>query len=285
VSSSRNLSASIRRAIRGNWRIVIGGTLVALLILVAITAPYLAPYDPNKQDLRNTLQPPFSEGHLLGTDDLGRDILSRIITGTRVSLSIGLATAFLSIIIGVALGLIAGFFGGRTDMALGRLFDAVLGIPSILMALGLAAVFGPSLTVIVVALGSVWWANYARIVRGEALSLSRSQFVEAARATGCGNLRLIVRYLLPNVLPIVFALASLTVASGILVEASLSFLGVGVRPPTATWGVMLSTGRNFVRTAWWMATLPGVAIVFTVLSLNILGDGLRDNSDPKLRTR
>jgi peptide/nickel transport system permease protein len=153
------------------------------------------------------------------------------------------------------------------------------------MALGLAAVFGPSLTVIVIALGSVWWASYARIVRGEAMSLSQAQFVEAARATGCGNLRLIARYLLPNVLPIVFALASLTVASGILVEASLSFLGVGVRPPTATWGSMLSTGRNFVRTAWWMATMPGLAIVFTVLSLNILGDGLRDNSDPKLRTR
>ncbi len=285
MSSSRNFSGSIRRALRGKWRIVIGGALVALLILIGLLAPWIAPYDPNEQNLRNTLLPPLSDGHLLGTDDLGRDILSRIISGTRVSLSIGLATAFLSIVIGVALGLVAGFFGGRTDMVLGRVFDAVLGIPSILMALGLAAVFGPSLTVLVVALGSVWWANYARIVRGEALSLSQAQFVEAARATGCGNVRLIVRYLLPNVLPIVFALASLTVASGILVEASLSFLGVGVRPPTATWGVMLSTGRNFVRTAWWMATLPGLAIVFTVLSLNILGDGLRDNSDPKLRTR
>jgi ABC-type dipeptide/oligopeptide/nickel transport system permease subunit len=275
----------VRRKAGRNWRIVIGGSLVALLVIVAILAPYIVPYDPNDQDLRNTLKPPFSEGHLLGTDDLGRDMFSRILMGTRVSLAIGLATAFLAILIGVALGLVAGFFGGRTDMVLGRFFDAVLGIPSILMALGLAAVFGPSLTVIVIALGSVWWASYARIVRGEAMSLSQAQFVEAARATGCGNLRLIARYLLPNVLPIVFALASLTVASGILVEASLSFLGVGVRPPTATWGSMLSTGRNFVRTAWWMATMPGLAIVFTVLSLNILGDGLRDNSDPKLRTR
>ena len=266
-----------------NWQITIGGLIVAILVLLALFAPWIVPYDPAKQDLRNYLLPPFSPGHLLGTDDLGRDMLSRLIMGTRVSLFTGFVTAAIAIAIGVPLGLIAGYFGGRTDMALGRLFDTVLGIPSILMALGLTAVFGPSLVVIVAALGLVWWANYARIVRSEALKLRHAEFVEAARASGCGNGRLILRYLLPNVMPIVLALVSLTVASGILVEASLSFLGVGVRPPTPTWGGMLSVGRNFVRTAWWMATLPGLAIVITVLSLNLLGDGLRDNSDPKLR--
>lgn len=285
MSSYRKSLSSVRRLAGRNRRVFIGGGLVSLLAVIALAAPFLAPYDTAEQDLLNTLQPPMTPGHVLGTDDLGRDMLSRLLAGTRISLFVGLATACLSILIGVPLGLVSGFFAGRTDMILGRLFDTVLGIPSILLALGLAAVFGPSLTVIVIALGAVWWASYARIVRSEALVLSRSQFMEAARSSGCGNGRLLFRYLLPNVLPIVFALASLTVASGILVEASLSFLGVGVRPPTPTWGAMLSTGRNFVRTAWWMATLPGLAIVITVLSLNMLGDGLRDNSDPRLRSR
>ncbi len=262
---------------------MVGGALVLLLLAIAVLAPWLAPYDVAKQDLLNTLQKPGAEGHLLGTDDLGRDMLSRLIYGSRVSLFTGFVAAALSVAIGVPLGLLAGFFAGRTDMVLGRVFDAVLGIPSILLALGLSAVFGPSLVIIVIALGLVWWASYARMVRSETLSLSRAEYVEAARATGCSNWRLLGRYLLPNVMPIVLALVPLTVASGILVEASLSFLGVGVRPPTPTWGGMLATGRNFVRTAWWMATLPGIAIVITILSLNLLGDGLRDQSDPKLR--
>lgn len=260
-----------------------GGGIFLVLVMVALLAPWIAPYDVAKQDLVNTLLPPFSEGHLLGTDDLGRDILSRLMGGARVSLFIGIVTALLSVAIGVPLGLISGFYAGRVDMVLGRIFDAVLGIPSLLMALGLAAVFGPSLPVIVVSLGAVWWASYARIVRSEALSLSQTQFVEAARASGCNDGRILFRYLLPNVIPIVLALAPLTIASGILVEASLSFLGVGVRPPTPTWGAMLSVGRNFVRSAWWLATLPGLAIVITILSLNLLGDGLRDRFDPKLQ--
>lgn len=262
---------------------MLGGGVFLFFVFIALIAPWAAPYDVAKQDLMNTLAPPHSPGHLLGTDDLGRDMLSRLMGGARISLFTGIVTALLSISIGVPLGLISGFYGGRVDLVLGRIFDAFLGIPSLLMALGLASVFGPSLKVVVIALGAVWWASYARIVRSEALSLSRTQFVEAAQAMGCSDYRILTRYLLPNVVPIVMALAPLTIASGILVEASLSFLGVGTKPPAPTWGGMLAVGRNYVRSAWWLSTLPGLAIVITILSLNLLGDGLRDRFDPKLQ--
>lgn len=262
---------------------MLGGTVVTLLILVAFFAPLIAPYDVAEQNLLGTLLPPGSEGHLLGTDELGRDILSRLIYGSQVSLLTGFLAAAISICIGVPLGLLAGYFSGRVDMLLGRFFDAVLAIPSILLAIGLSSVFGPSLIVIISALGLVWWASYARMVRSEALSLANMDFVEAAKATGCSNSRVVFKYLLPNVLPIVLALLPLTIASGILVEASLSFLGIGVRPPTPTWGAMLATGRNFIRTSGWMATMPGLCIAITILGLNLLGDGLRDYLDPKLK--
>jgi peptide/nickel transport system permease protein len=255
----------------------------AAIVVIAVLAPWISPHDTSKQDLLNTFAPPSTSGYWMGTDELGRDVLSRVIGGARISLFTGIVSALISVAIGLPLGLVAGFFAGRTDMLLGRLFDAVLGIPSILMALGLSAVLGPSLWVIVVSLGAVWWASYARIVRSEALSLAQAQFIEAARSTGCTNWRLIFRYMLPNVMPIIIALAPLTIASGILVEASLSFLGVGVRPPTPTWGAMLSIGRNYVRSAWWLSTFPGLAIVLTILCLNLLGDGLRDKTDPKLQ--
>lgn len=265
------------------WQVGTGGCLLAVLLVIALTAPWIAPYDATSQDLLNTLQPPSLSEHWLGTDELGRDVFSRMLMGARVSLAVGLLTALLSICIGVPFGLVSGYFGGRADLALGRLIDAVLAIPSLLLALGLAAVFGPSLGTIVIALGSVWWASYARIVRGEALGLKATQFVEAGRSIGCSNGRIIFKYLLPNVVPIVMALAALTVASGIIVEASLSFLGVGTQPPTPSWGAMLSTGRNYLRTAWWLSAPPGIAIVVTILALNLLGDGLRDIADPKLR--
>lgn len=266
-----------------SWQIVLGGTAISLLMIVAIFAPLIAPYDIAEQDLMSTLLPPGSPGHLLGTDELGRDILSRLIHGSRVSLMTGLMAAAISICVGVPLGLLAGYFSGRADMMLGRFFDAVLAIPSILLAIGLSSIFGPGLMVIIVALGLVWWATYARMVRSEALALASMDFVEAAKATGCSNSRVVFRYLLPNVLPIVLALLPLTIASGILVEASLSFLGIGVRPPTPTWGAMLATGRNFIRTSSFMATMPGLCIAVTILSLNLLGDGLRDYLDPKLK--
>lgn len=273
----------MRPRLRGHWQATVGGTIAVALVIVALAAPRLAPYDPAQQDLRNTLQPPFTSRHPLGTDEFGRDTLSRLIFGARVSLVAGILTAAICILIGVPLGLIAGYYRGYVDLILGRIVDAVLGIPSILLALGLAAVFGPSLRIIVASLAAVWWANYARIIRGEALALRNTPFVEAGRALGCSDARLITRYLLPNVLPLTLVLASLTVASAILVEASLSFLGVGVQPPTPSWGGMLAAGRTFIRTAWWLSTIPGVAIAATVLGLNLFGDGLRDVADPRLR--
>lgn len=267
----------------GSWQIVVGGLVVIALLVIAIFAPLLAPHDVAKQNLMGTLLPPGSPGHLLGTDELGRDILSRLIYGSRISLMTGFLAAAISICVGVPLGLMAGYFSGRVDMVLGRFFDAVLAIPSILLAIGLSSIFGPGLIVIISALGLVWWASYARLVRSEALTLAHMDYVEAARATGCDNQRILFRYLMPNVLPIVLAMLPLTIASGILVEASLSFLGIGVRPPTPTWGAMLATGRNFIRTSGWMATLPGLSIAITILGLNLLGDGLRDYLDPKLK--
>lgn len=257
--------------------------MAVMLALIAIFAPVLAPYDVAEQNLLGTLLPPGSPGHVLGTDELGRDILSRLIYGSRISLMTGFLAAAISICVGVPLGLLAGYFSGRVDMVLGRFFDAVLAIPSILLAIGLSSIFGPGLIVIISALGLVWWASYARLVRSEALTLAHMDYVEAARATGCGNTRILFRYMMPNVLPIVLAMLPLTIASGILVEASLSFLGIGVRPPTPTWGAMLATGRNFIRTSGWMATLPGLSIAITILGLNLLGDGLRDYLDPRLK--
>lgn len=267
----------------GNWQVLLGATISLLLILTAILAPWLAPLDPAKQDLLATLKPPRTAGHLLGTDELGRDVLSRLIWGARASLLVGLLTACVSICVGVPLGLVAGYFGGRVDTLLARTVDAVLGVPSILLALGLAAIFGPSLLIIVISLGLVWWASYARIVRAEALALKSMAFVEAGKSIGCSELRILFRYLLPNVVPIVLALSASTVAAGILVEASLSFLGIGTQPPTPSWGAMLSTGRNYIHSAGYLSTLPGVAIVLAILSLNLLADGLRDIADPKLR--
>jgi len=284
LSTPESISPSrARRIILGNWQVLLGATVAVGLILMAIFAPLLAPMDPAHQDLLNTVKPPRTPGHLLGTDELGRDILSRIIWGARASLLVGLLTAGLSICVGVPLGLVSGYFGGRVDALIARLVDAVLGVPSILLALGLAAIFGPSLIIIVISLGLVWWASYARIVRAEAMALKSMAFVEAGQSLGCSNSRIIFRYLLPNVLPIVLALSASTVAAGILVEASLSFLGVGTQPPTPSWGAMLSTGRNYIHSAAYLSTIPGIAIVVAILSLNLLADGLRDIADPKLR--
>ncbi|HWV23684.1 MAG TPA: ABC transporter permease [Thermomicrobiales bacterium] len=276
-------SRAVRILLFRNRQILFGGAIALGLILMAIGAPLFAPMDPAKQELVNTLKPVGTSGHLLGTDELGRDVLSRLIWGARASLLVGLLTALMSICIGVPLGLAAGYFGGRVDTLVARIVDAVLGVPSILLALGLAAIFGPSLLIIVISLGVVWWASYARIVRAEAMALKSMAFVEAGQSLGCSNSRIIFRYMLPNVLPIVLALSASTVAAGILVEASLSFLGVGTQPPTPSWGAMLSTGRNYIHSAGYLATIPGLAIVLAILSLNILADGLRDLSDPTLR--
>ena len=278
-----NLRRGLFRSSLRSWRVLLGLTVAGTLVLLAMLAPWVAPHDPTNQDLVNILEPPGTPSHLLGTDELGRDVLSRLVWGARASLLVGLLTAALSICIGVPIGLMSGYFGGRADIVIGRAVDSVLGIPSILLALGLAAIFGPSLTIVVIALGAVWWASYARIVRAEAMTLKSMPFVEAGRSIGGTDWRLLFRYLLPNVLPIVLVLSASTVAAGILVEASLSFLGIGTQPPTPSWGSMLSTGRHYIHGAGYLSTFPGVAIVLAILSLNLLADGLRDVIDPKLR--
>jgi peptide/nickel transport system permease protein len=271
------------RRIRRNPLAVTGGAIVLLLVLTAVLAPWLAPHTYDAQHLRNTLQPPLTPGHPLGTDEFGRDLLSRLLFGARASLLVGLVTAAMSALIGVPVGLIAGYYGGRVDLAISRIIDGTLAIPPLLLGIGLASIMRPSLATVVAALVAVWWATFARYVRAEAMSVRSTPFCEAARALGARDALILVRHVLPNVMSTVFVIATLTVASAILVEASLSFLGLGIQPPEPSWGGMLTSGRRYLRTAWWLTTFPGLAIVVVVLGFNLLGDGLRDISDPTLR--
>ncbi len=265
---------------------VLGALLLSLAVATAVAAPAIAPYRPTQLDLRARLAPPAWEAHgsarhLLGTDNVGRDIASRILWGTRISLSVGAAAALLGGLVGVTLGLCAGFFGGRTDALVSWLIDVQLAFPFTLFALFLLAVFGGGFLPVVAVLALATWVNYARIVRGQAQALRGQDFIVAARAVGVPTPRILRRYLLPAVTPSVVVVASFSAAQAILTEAALSFLGVGVDPATPSWGAMLDLGRGYLQSAWWMATFPGIAIALTVLGANLLGDGLRDRLDPR----
>jgi peptide/nickel transport system permease protein len=267
--------------------------LLGLAILVAITAaaiaaPALAPVDPTAQEVTHRLKAPgwtTPDGRvsLLGTDHLGRDILSRLIFGARISLIIGVSAVALAGTLGTLLGLVAGYRGGRVDDFVMRLTDTMLAMPFILLALAVIAVLGPSLRNIIFVLGITSWVSYARVVRAEILTLRTREFVSAAQALGGGGRRIVFRHLLPNVLTPVIVIATLEVARMIILESALSFLGLGVQPPTPTWGGMLADGRAYLSTAWWQATLPGLSIMLTVLGINLLGDWLRDVLDPRLQ--
>jgi peptide/nickel transport system permease protein len=254
----------------------------------SIFAPFLMPHDPTAFDLSNRLTPPamIGEGtfkHVLGTDQMGRDLLSRIIIGSRISVFVGISAVVLAGSLGVILGLLSGYVGGWVDALIMRIVDALYAIPFILMAMVIVGVIGPSVMTIVVTLGLVQWQNYARVVRAEVLSLREREYVTAARVIGQTDIKIALRHVVPNALPSVIVLATLQVASTIISESALSFLGVGIQPPTVTWGLMLSDGRNFLGSAWWLATFPGVAITITVLGIIFLGDWLRDVLDPRLR--
>jgi peptide/nickel transport system permease protein len=270
-----------------------GGYLGALIVLVnvavAVLAPTVAPHDPLDQDIARRLLPPSwlaggSPEHLLGTDQLGRDILSRMIWGSRVSLLIGLLSVLISLPVGVAAGLVSGYFRGRLDDFVMRVADVQLAFPFILLAITIAGVLGPSPRNIVLILAAGGWAVYARLTRGQVLGLREKEFVEAARALGLGHMPLMLRHILPNVVTPIIVVATFSVAQMILLESSLSFLGLGVQPPTPSWGGMLSDGRGYITVAWWLMTFPGAAIMLTVLGVNFVGDWLRDLLDPRLQS-
>jgi peptide/nickel transport system permease protein len=262
--------------------------IILAFVLVALLASVVAPADPYEQSLRMRFKPPvWEEGgswkYPLGTDRLGRDLLSRMIHGARVSLAVGVVTVLLSGAIGAGVGLVAGYYAGRVDTVLMRMTDATLSFPVILLALILAVTVGPSFTNVVVAIAVILWARYARVIRGEALSLMERDFIAQARIAGCSARQIIWRHLLPNTLNTLVVLLTLQVGYVIIVEASLSFLGAGIPPPTPAWGSMIAEGRDYVTSAWWVSLFPGLAILLVVLAFNLFGDWLRDTLDPRLR--
>ena len=268
--------------LKKNRRAKVGLYIIILILIVAIGAPLLSTAHPENINLGASLQAPSFQ-HWLGTDKLGRDILSRIIYGSRVSLIVGVVAVGISGIIGIILGAIAGYFGKWADQVIMRLVDILLAFPSILLAITLVAVLGASLWNVMLAIGLVSWVGYARVVRGEFLSKRNQEFVLAAKTSGASYFRIIFRHMLPNSMAPIIVMATLGMAGAIITESSLSFLGLGVQPPTPSWGQMLSDGRTIMRQAWWVSTFPGLAIMITVLAFNLLGDGLRDAMDPKLR--
>lgn len=277
---------SFFKAILRSHTAMFGWSLLLLLVLLAILGPAIGLPNPVKSDLGARLIPPtwaFADpaGHPLGTDQLGRDILSRIIHGSRVTLSVGLAAVVLGGFVGVMLGLVAGFFGGITDRILMRLADMQLSLPLMLLALLVVAALGPSLQNLIIVLALTGWVRYARIIRGQVLSLCEREFVLSARAIGASPLRIMLHHILPNVLTPALVVATLELARVIVMEAALSFLGLGVQPPSPSWGRMLAEGRTLISSAWWITTFPGVAILLTVLSVNLVGDWLRDHFDPR----
>jgi peptide/nickel transport system permease protein len=263
-------------------------SIITVFVLLAILAPLVSPADPHSQSLRNRFKPPVWEQggswkYPLGTDRLGRDMLSRIIWGARVSLAAGVVTVLLASAFGAAVGLVAGYYGGRVDAALMRMTDATMSFPVILLALILAVTVGPSFTNVVVAIAVILWARYARVIRGQVLTLMHLDFIAQARIAGAGAWRIITRHLFPNTLNTLVVLVTLQIGYVIIVEASLSFLGAGIPPPTPAWGSMIAEGREVVTSAWWASMFPGLAILLVVLAFNLLGDWLRDTFDPKLR--
>lgn len=270
------------RRLLSNNRIALGvGTLV-IMYLIALLAPWLAPQDPNAQILLERLKPPSAD-HWLGTDSLGRDILSRAIYATRISLSVSLVAMLITIVLGVTLGMVAGFAGGIVDMVIMRCTDMLMAFPIFILLITMVSIYGSSLRLMILFLGLTAWPLTARTIRAEVLSLKHRDYIDAARVGGSTMARILLHHLLPGVISVIVVAATLRVATVILVESSLSYFGLGVTPPTPTWGNMAAEGRLFLDTAWWITTFPGLLVVFTVLAYNLLGDGLRDELDPRRR--
>lgn len=278
-----SLRADLWQQVRRNPLAVAGMLVLLALVLVAIAAPWIAPHDPYEMDLRGALQSPGSPAHILGTDELGRDTLSRLIYGSRLSLRVGLIVVGIAGSIGVTLGAISGYIGGIVDTAIMRLVDVLMAFPFLLLAIAVVAIVGPSLTNLMLVLGGVGWCAYARLVRSLVLVQRHEDHILAAQVTGVGKWRIIWRHILPNCLGVVIVQASFDVASAILAASALSFLGLGAQPPLAEWGAMLNTAKPFLRQQSMLSIAPGLAIMITVLAINLVGDGLRDALDPRLR--
>jgi peptide/nickel transport system permease protein len=270
------------KAFRRNRLAVIGGIVVGCLALLALAAPFIAPWDPNRPDIKKILDPP-SRAHLLGTDQLGRDVLSRMLFGARVSLAVGFVSVGIAAFIGITLGSSAGYHGGFVDASIMRLVDLMLVFPRFFLLLAVLAFLKPSIWTIMAVIGLTGWMGVARLVRAEFLALKEREFVVWSQSVGASGFRIIWRHILPNAMAPVLVAMTLGIPAAILTESGLSFLGLGVQPPHATWGNILNEGKDAIELAWWLSVYPGVAILVTVLSYNLLGEGIRDALDPRLR--
>ena len=276
-------SGKLGRTLVRHPSLLIGGTIVSFFVVIGVLAPVLAPYSYEQQDLLNNLLPPLSPGHILGTDDFGRDVLTRIMYGTANSLKVAVVITAVSLLMGTIVGALSGYFGGVLDYILSAAVDFAWGFPIVLIAVLAYGIIGPGLPAVMIAVGAVNWAGCARIVRGEVLSLREREYVEAARALGHGPFRIIARHILPHTLPAVLVIGSFYMAVAILAEAALSFIGIGVQPPAASLGQMLVDGKQFMQQSHWVATIPGLTILLLVVGFNLFGDGLRDVLDPRLK--
>jgi len=278
----------LRKRVFGHRGVMIGGIILLIMVLMAVFAPLLAPQDPYTQNLANRLVPPVwhdtgSWAHPLGTDQLGRDYLSRVIYGVRISLFIGISVAFVSAIIGSAMGLAAGYFGGRVDLVVTFLITCRLSMPVILVALAVVALIGSSLTVVVSVLGLLLWDRFAVVMRSATMQVRALDYVASAKAAGCSNARIVFSEILPNVMNPLIVVATLEIANAVLLEAALSFLGLGVQPPLPSWGLMISEGKDYLLFDPWLITIPGVLLFVLLLAINLLGDGMRDVTAPENR--
>lgn len=266
-----------------NGLTLIASGVLAAIVFMAVAAPWISPYDPTVGELGERLLPPLTKGHFFGTDQMGRDLLTRVIYGARVSIIVSLAAVFLAGSFGITAGMVSGFYGGWPDRIIMRIVDVQLSFPFVILALTIAAVLGPSLQNIIITLAVSNWVIYARLVRGEVLGIKEKQFVQAAFTLGLPSRRIMATHILPNIVAPVIVLASLEIGRMIITEAAISFLGFGIQPPTAAWGNILSEGSDYMTTAWWLTVFPGLAIVVTTLAINVVGDATRDRLDPKLR--
>ncbi len=270
------------RHLRRDRAAVAGLLVIALLVVVAVVAPLIVPHPPNDQSFRIKLRAPSAE-YLFGTDEFGRDIFSRVLVGTRIALWVGLAPVAIALVAGVALGLLAGYHGGKVDQVVMRLVDVLLAFPWLLLAIGIMAILGPGINNVIIAVAIVYVPAFARVVRGSVLSIKAREYVEAARAIGQPHHRIMARHVMANAWAPIIVLATLSIGQAIIYAAGLSFIGLGTQPPAADWGVMLASGREYLRDGPWLGIFPGLAILLTVLAFNLFGDGLRDALDPRLR--